>query len=103
MKKLLSLLCAAALLFSLAACEKQSGNSAYAGSSIAGEVTAIEDSAVTLLLGELTESENDGSTPPEMPSGQNDGNTPPEMPSGQNDGSTPPEMPGASQKFTAGG
>ena len=110
MKKILSILCVAAMVVSLAACGKATGNSAYAGSTITAEVTAITDSTVTLQLGELTESENsqEMQAPPEMSSDSTgsdsstgtDGNTPPEMPSDSTgsdsstgaDGSTPPEM-----------
>ena len=99
MKKFLSLFCTAVLCCSLAACGKNSGNSAYAGSAVTGKVTAVEDSTVTLQLGELTENE-DGSrpgTPPEKPDGDNSGSgqTPPEKPDGNSSGSgqTPPEKP----------
>ena len=99
MKKFLSLFCTAVLCCSLAACGKNSGNSAYAGSAVTGKVTAVEDSTVTLQLGELTENE-DGSrpgTPPEKPDGNSSGSgqTPPEKPDGDSNGSgqTPPEKP----------
>ena len=99
MKKFLSLFCTAVLCCSLAACGKNSGNSAYAGSAVTGKVTAVEDSTVTLQLGELTENE-DGSrpgTPPEKPDGDNSGSgqTPPEKPDGDSNGSgqIPPEKP----------
>ncbi len=111
MKKILSALCVAAMVISLAACGKVTGNSAYAGSTITAEVTSISDSSVTLQLGELTESENTDSsqTPPEMPSDSTgsdsstgtDMNTPPEKPSDSTssdstsgtDTNTPPEKP----------
>ena len=111
MKKFLSLFCTAVLCCSLAACGKNSGNSAYAGSAVTGRVTAITDSTVTLQLGELTESDSssrpgapsDGSgsgssqTLPEKPDGDGSGSgqTPPEKPDGDNSGSsqTPPEKP----------
>ena len=109
MKKLLSLSCAAALVFSLAACQKDSGNSGstestestgstessqtgeYAGTTVIGKITAVKDSTVTVQLGELTESDNR----PGMPDGSGDGNgqTPPEMPNGNGDRQTPPEKP----------
>ena len=61
MKKLLSILCAAALTLSLAACGSSTEN--YAGQTLTGQVTAIDGSAVTLQLGELTEDTN---TPPDL-------------------------------------
>lgn len=123
MKKLLSLLCAIAVVFSLAACNKTPDtheNSVYAGSTVTGKVTAIKDSDVTVQFGELTESENgdrpdmpgtppdsdstasgsENGIPPEKPDGDN-GNTPPEMPTDTN-GSTPSGGPGFSKTFTAG-
>lgn len=116
MKKILSILCVAAMVVSLAACGKATGNSAYAGSTITAEVTAITDSTVTLQIGELTESENsqEMQAPPEMPSDSTgsdsssgtETNTPPAKPDGDSTGSgsestdsanTPPEMPSGSE------
>ena len=85
MKKLLSILCAAALTLSLAACGSSTEN--YAGQTLTGQVTAIDGSAVTLQLGELTE---DTHTPPDLPSGGSDAQTPPD---GGSDANTPPERP----------
>ena len=85
MKKLLSILCAAALTLSLAACGSSTEN--YAGQTLTGQVTAIDGSAVTLQLGELTEDTN---TPPDLPSGSSDAQTPPD---GGSDANTPPEKP----------
>ncbi len=94
MKKLLSILCAAALTLSLAACGSSTEN--YAGQTLTGQVTAIDGSAVTLQLGELTEDTN---TPPEKPEDSSDSGTangqPPAKPddaSGDANG-TPPDMP----------
>ena len=112
------------MIFSMVACGKSSDNSAYAGSTVTGKVTAIKDSTVTLQLGELTENENDDSnrqvppekpdsdnsdssnapgsenaTPPEKPDGDSSngsGQTPPEMPSGSDSSNTPPDMPSGS-------
>ena len=59
MKKVISLLCAAALIFSLSACGKKAeaiDNSAYAGQTVTGKVIEINGSVVTLHLGELSES-----------------------------------------------
>ena len=86
MKKLLSILCAAALTLSLAACGSSTEN--YAGQTLTGQVTAIDGSAVTLQLGELTEDTN---TPPDLPSSSSDAQTPPD---GGSDTNTPPEKPG---------
>lgn len=85
MKKLLSILCAAALTLSLAACGSSTEN--YAGQTLTGQVTAIDGSAVTLQLGELTEDTN---TPPDLPSSSSDAQTPPD---GGSDANTPPEKP----------
>ena len=85
MKKLLSILCAAALTLSLAACGSSTED--YAGQTLTGQVTAIDGSAVTLQLGELTE---DTHTPPDLPSGSSDAQTPPD---GGSDANTPPEKP----------
>lgn len=73
----------------------------YAGQTLTGRVTAMDGTAVTLALGELSEdaapaggasSDNDSQQPPEMPSGdsgsQSDGGTPPEMPDGSTGGSS---------------
>ena len=84
MKKLLSILCAAALTLSLAACGS-SATENYAGQTLTGQVTAIDGSAVTLQLGELAEDTN---TPPD---GGSDTQTPPD---GGSDTNTPPEKPG---------
>lgn len=62
MKKIISLICAAALLLSLCACGKKSE---YAGSAVTVKVTAIKNGNVTLQLGEL--SEEDNGSRPEMP------------------------------------
>ena len=111
-KKFVSLLCAAAMVLSLAACGAKTGTT-YAGQTLTGRVTAVDGTTVTLALGELTEDaapsggapagSSDGQQPPEMPggdsqSGQPSG-TPPEKPDGgstdgSSDGQQPPEMPG---------
>ena len=119
MKKLVSILCAGAMLLSLAACGAKA-DAAYAGQTITGKVTALEGTSVTLALGELTEAAapgGDGQQPPEMPAGggqtgDQPAGTPPEKPEGvsgdnQNgqqppekpdgDSSQPPEMPDNSQ------
>lgn len=99
-KKLMALLCAAAMTVSLAACGAGT-DTTYAGQTLTGRVTAMDGTAVTLALGELSEdaapadgasSDNDSQQPPEMPSGdsgsQSDGGTPPEMPDGSTGGSS---------------
>ena len=120
MKKLLSVLCAAAVILSFSACGKSNENSAYAGTTVTGKVTAIDDSVVTLQLGELSEndsrpdmpgaSDGNGSsgsengTPPAKPDGDSStadggsggGNTPPELPSGSGDGNAPSGAPSGS-------
>ena len=111
MKKILSILCMLALVFSLAAC-----GSSTSADSIYGKVTAIDGSTVTVQLGEMSEqggvpsgqAPSDGQQPPEMPSGEapssqtpSGGQQPPEKPDGDasgsdtsgNGGQQPPEMP----------
>ena len=102
MKKLVSILCAGAMLLSLAACGAKA-NTAYAGQTITGKVTALEGTSVALALGELTENTapgGDSQQPPEMPGDGQTGNqpadTPPEKPEGTGDdtqNSQPPEKP----------
>ncbi len=108
-KKLVSLLCAAAMVFSLAACGAKA-DTTYAGQTLTGRVTAVDGTSVTLALGQLTEdaapadnsNSNNGSDsqqPPEMPSGDSGGSqptgTPPEKPEGDSgeSGQQPPEKP----------
>lgn len=99
-KKLMALLCAAAMTVSLAACGAGT-DTTYAGQTLTGRVTAMDGTAVTLALGELSEdaapaggasSDNDSQQPPEMPSGDSGSSqpsgTPPEMPDGSSGGSS---------------
>ena len=66
-KKLLSLLCAAAMLLSLAACGTKA-DTTYAGQTLTGRVTAVDGTTVTLALGELTEATApDGGDDRQMP------------------------------------
>lgn len=105
------------MLFSLAACSKQTD---YSGQTITGQVTAIDGTKITLQLGELTEQnagiqdsqpgavgqpgENgDGQTPPDLPAGEQQnagqmpgGETPPEKPDGDN------SMPGGEMQIPEG-
>lgn len=110
-KKFLSLLCAAAMMCSLAACGT-ARDAAYAGQTLTGRVTAIDGTTVTMQLGELTETaaptDNSGSgdsqqptgTPPEKPDGGSSTDSaqqPPDMPDrdgSSQQGGTPPDMPG---------
>ncbi len=103
MKKLVSILCAGAMLLSLAACGAKA-DTTYAGQTITGKVTSLEGTSVTLALGELTEDAapgGDSQQPPEMPSDGQTGDqptgTPPEKPEGTSDDNQssqqPPEMP----------
>lgn len=118
MKKFIAILCAAAMVLTLAACGAKR-NTEYAGQTVTGKVTAIDGTSVTLARGESSgsgaPSGGDGQQPPEMPDGssQTDGQPtgmPPEKPDGSDDsdqqGGTPPEMPdGSSQQggFTESG
>lgn len=99
-KKLMALLCAAAMTVSLAACGAGT-DTTYAGQTLTGRVTAMDGTAVTLALGELSEdaapaggasSDNDSQQPPEMLSGDSGSSqpsgTPPEMPDGSTGGSS---------------
>ena len=92
-RKFLSLLCAAAMVFSLAAYGTKT-DTTYAGQTLTGRVTAIDGTSVTLALGELTE---DAAPSGGAPSGDSDSQQPPEMPSGDSESSqptgTPPEKP----------
>lgn len=120
-KKWTSILCAAALTLSLAACGAQTAGTSESQGTLTGQVTEVDGSQVTLLLGTLNENENgsgtapDGTpdgdpgqggqagTPPEKPAGSTDsGSTnsqPPAKPDGGSTGSggTPPEMPSGGQ------
>lgn len=107
MKKIISAVCAAALILSITACGS-STQTDYSGETISGKVTSVDGSTVTLQLGELTESDDNGpggqGQPPEMPSSDgadmensdnSNGGTPPEKPSGDSssDSQTPPAKP----------
>lgn len=114
MKKLISILCAGAMLLSLAVCGAKA-DTTYAGQTITGKVTALEGTSVTLALGELTEDAapggGDSQQPPEMSSDGQTGDqptgTPPEKPedtSGDNQsGQQPPEKPDGDSSFTESG
>ena len=112
-KKMLSLFCAAALTLSLAACGSKSTTD-YSGQTITGEITAIDGTAVTMQLGELSEGgipshgvsdgSDSGQTPPDKPDGEapsdsgsqdaasSDSSEPPAKPDSQS-GSTDSQLP----------
>ena len=78
-KKMLSLFCAAALTLSLAACGSKSTTD-YSGQIVTGEITAIDGTAVTMQLGELSE---DGMPSRGVSDGSDSGQTPPDKPDGE--------------------
>ena len=113
MKKILSAVCATALILSITACGS-SAKTDYSGETVSGKVTSVDGSTVTLQLGELTGSDegHDGQgQPPEKSSNDSSdtengnsengsdkaGATPPEKPSGDSSSDsgskTPPEKP----------
>ncbi len=130
MKRVLTMTCAVAMALSLAACSTANGtdnsltsdtvqesvnsalasNTAYAGTTVVGQITAINDTGVTLRLGELSvpnDSNQNHQTPPDQNDSQNqsgDNQAPPEKPEGEDpdgngsqnqsgDSQTPPEKP----------
>lgn len=107
MKRIVAILCAAALLFSLTACSGSNSDAEseadYSNQTLTGQVTAIDGTKVTLLLGEITEQEMDmqqmggGEAPSDMEAGNAPGNgeTPSDAAGGDmsGDGQTPPEIP----------
>ena len=114
-KKWIAMLCAAALAVSLTACGAQTTETADAGTTLTGQVSAVDGSEVTLLLGTLEEDEAgaapDGApgqgsqtgTPPEKPesnSGSGTNGQPPAKPDGDStsSGGTPPDMPSGGQQ-----
>ena len=92
MKRIVTILCVAALLFSLTACSESNSDAEseadYSNQTLTGQVTAIDGTKVTLLLGEITEREMDmqqmgeGEAPPDAAGRDMSGNgqTPPEIP-----------------------
>ena len=86
-KKLMALLCAAAMTVSLAACGAGT-DTTYAGQTLTGRVTAMDGTAVTLALGELSED----AAPADGASSDNDSQQPPEMPSGDSGSSQPDQQ-----------
>ena len=131
-KPILSVVCASALAFSLAACG--SGNDTGSNNTtVTGQITELSGTSVTLQLGELSQGEQPGGapssdssapsedtassdqsqkqTPPEKPDDdtQDSSGTPPEKPAndtssqdGQKPDSKPDGQPGGGSTFTAG-
>ena len=99
-KKWTALLCAGAMLVSLAACGTQSAGSdsmaAYAGQSVTGQITALDGTSVTLQLGELSQSDAmqpSDATPPEKPESDSSDDTAGQDAGTQSSDTTPPEKP----------
>lgn len=97
MKKILSAVCAAAFVLSITACGS-SAQTDYSGETVSGKVTSVDGSTVTLQLGELTESDDNGpggqGQSPQMPSGDgSDTENSDNANGGPGAGSTPPEKP----------
>ena len=124
MKRVLTMTCAVAMALSLAACSTANGtdnsltsdtvqesvnsalasNTAYAGTTVVGQITAINDTGVTLRLGELSvpnDNNQNHQTPPDRNDSQNqngDNQTPPEKPEGEApDGNGPQNQSGDNQ------
>ena len=76
-KKWTAMLCAAALAVSLTACGTQTAETADAGTALTGQVSAVDGSEVTLLLGTLEEGEA-GTAPDGAPGQDGQTGTPPE-------------------------
>ena len=101
MKKTFSLLCVSAMVLSLAACgssqTESNTDTAYADTTVIGQVTAINRNSVTLQLGTLSESDAKPASPNASSSADNTSDTqaPPDKPaendSGTND-TAPPAM-----------
>lgn len=101
MKKTFSLLCVSAMVLSLAACgssqTESNTDTAYADTTVIGQVTAINGNSVTLQLGTLSESDAKPASPNASSSADNTSDTqaPPDKPaendSGTND-TAPPAM-----------
>ena len=100
-KKIRSLLCAAALTLSLAACGSKTSD--YSGQTITGEITDIDGTAVTMQLGELSEggmpsddvsdSSDSDQTPPDKPDGETQSGNSSSQDSASSDSSEPPAKP----------
>ena len=98
-KRWISVLCAVAMTFSLAACGAQSATQQDTETTLTGQVSAIDGSEITLLLGTWTEGEarvpqsadNSDQTLPEAPPDQTEDNNA----FTERDGQTPPSKPDA--------
>ena len=100
-KKITAIICAAALILSLAACAKKAD---YSGTTVVGKVTAADGNKVTVSIGTLDESADNAAKPDS--DGTGDSQTPPEKPDGDSnsDSQTPPDMSGGSSvTFTESG
>lgn len=108
MKKWIAILCTltVSLALMMTACGKRSSQSAdlsaYAGQTIAGQITAVEGTAVTLQLGELSSGGSEGGQPQGEPPAKPDGDAagdssqpsaPPDAPDGSSGAAAalPPE------------
>ncbi len=102
MKKIIALVTAAALLLAMTACSQETQETEAAGetqetadysnTTLTGQVTQIDGSTVTLLLGELSESEGMDSAmeAPEKPEGSGDAAEPSQIPE---NGEAPDDIP----------
>ena len=90
MKRITAVLCALAMLLTLAACTKK--NTDYSNQTLIGKVISIDGTNVTMQLGELSTQEGmqqpaelgDGQTPPELPADDTQENQ--QMPAGDAQG-----------------
>ena len=91
-KKIISVACASALAISLVACgSDKTTTSKYADTTITGQITAIDDSSITVTIGELSEESadsSDNSSAPEKPADGDDSSAP-EKPADGDDSSAP--------------
>ncbi len=91
-KKIISVACASALAISLVACgSDKTTTSKYADTTITGQITAIDDSSITVTIGELSEESadsSDNSSVPEKPADSDDSSAS-EKPADGDDSSAP--------------
>lgn len=85
MKRVIALLCSVAMICLLASCSKSSNSETdYSNQTLTGQVTSVDDTKVTLQLGEL--GTQGGMQRPDENGGnqmQGDKQTPPEIPDGE--------------------
>ncbi len=98
-KKWTAMLCAAALAVSLTACGTQTAETADAGTALTGQVSAVDGSEVTLLLGTLEEGEA-GTAPDGAPGQDGQTGTPPEKQGAAPTAAILPAIPTASPRKT---